>query len=91
MAEKNKEIGTAPVSYCGKALFLCMEGGTFVGEGVEGTFAASIGGASIVIYLGNVAYQCMTVDIVKAAIAHFKTLPPEVQAKAKAKDAPDGA
>lgn len=41
MTEKEEQIGTASVQYMGKALFFCMEGGTFTGEGIEGSFATT--------------------------------------------------
>ena len=91
MAENKEPIGTVPVNYMGKALFFTMDGGTFTDEGIEGLFTTTVGGTSVIVYIGDVAYQCLTEDIVNAAVAHFKTLPPEVQAKARPKPKkPDG-
>lgn len=85
MAEKNEQVGTAPVRYMGKAIFLCTDGGTFTDEGIEGSYNTTAGGTSIIVYIGSVTYQCLTEDIINAAVAHFKTLPPEVQASARPK------
>lgn len=87
--KEHEKIGEAAVDFCGKALFFCMDGGSFKHEGVEGTFAATVGGASIILYIGEVAYQCGVEGIIRAAVEHYKTLP-EAQAKAKPKAKTDG-
>ena len=79
--------GIAKAAEAGKAALVTVNHPRtrLTGEDIEGSFATTMGGASVIVYIGDVAYQCNTQDIVNAAVAHFKTLPPEVQEKAKPK------
>jgi len=79
MAERKKideVIGTAPVRFTGDAFYFTMDGGTFEGEGVKGSFSSTVGGAAIVIRIeGGGTYTCSARDIVEVAVAHHKALP----------------
>ncbi len=67
-----RSIGTAPVRHAGKAIYFTMDGGTFTHGKLSGSFAPTVGGAAVIVYIEGTAYVCKTVDIVKAAVVDFR-------------------
>lgn len=91
MPKKNITIGTVPIIRTDGIYFL-IAGGTFEHEGVRGSFAPTVGGAAMVVYINEVdgkecpeAYEVSTRSIVETILAARKakpaTPPPQVTAK----------
>lgn len=77
MGKRKPIAGRVPLRFTGKSLYFVMDGGTFTAGKVSGTFAPTVGGAAMVIYVHaadgeHTAYECRTEDIIKAALADHR-------------------